>query len=393
MNNDFKAIGLGGSARVLSQAAYEALTDTITNGLPVGTLYAENLNKPLRQSTTMAYVLAEFIKTNASVDVLDNGTPATIITNLTNAINALIAASNPIRKNGLINGGMIIAQRAVPNLSTSAQYGQVDRYAVWASTGSVSAGTIAQSTTSPVGRTGHGLSISGATLTGSAVLSVRYRMESRDASRFKNQSASFSILTQHDVGSAVNYTVAINKPTAQDNFTSVTNIATSSAQSVASGTPTAVKLENVSMGDCSYGVEILITIACGAVTTKTFDFSEAVFSQGAVASAFEYRDVATELDMCQRYFLRVGGVNGALRCTHYSAGVDDVYESLLFPTRMRAAPTGNKVGTWTVSNTGQPSLVGVHDLGFTLTANMSGAGGCQFYCADSTTYLTFDSEL
>jgi len=86
--NNFKAFGIGSGANVTSQADYEALAALLT-GFQSGKASSAQINKTLRQSSTMAYVLAQFISDSASVDVLDNGTPATILANLKSSMTAL----------------------------------------------------------------------------------------------------------------------------------------------------------------------------------------------------------------------------------------------------------------------------------------------------------------
>lgn len=86
--NNFKSFGIGAGANVTSQADYEALAALLT-GFQSGKASSAQINKALRQSSTMAYVLAQFISDSASVDVLDNGTPATILANLKKGMTAL----------------------------------------------------------------------------------------------------------------------------------------------------------------------------------------------------------------------------------------------------------------------------------------------------------------
>lgn len=86
--NNFKSFGIGAGANVTSQADYEALAALLT-GFQSGKASSAQINKALRQSSTMAYVLAQFISDSASVDVLDNGTPATILANMKAAMTAL----------------------------------------------------------------------------------------------------------------------------------------------------------------------------------------------------------------------------------------------------------------------------------------------------------------
>lgn len=83
--NNFKAFGIGAGANVTSQADYEALAALLT-GFQSGKASSAQINKALRQSSTMAYVLAQFISDSASVDVLDNGGLAAILANLKNSV-------------------------------------------------------------------------------------------------------------------------------------------------------------------------------------------------------------------------------------------------------------------------------------------------------------------
>ena len=190
--------------------------------------------------------------------------------------------------NAIINGSCLVAQRPTPpNISTTYQYGKVDRFAAKGTGTLVSAGTINQNLTSLVAAAkGAEIKLAGVTITGTGIVYLRYRMEAKDAQMFKNGIASFSCWVYHDVGSAINATIYIGKPTVADNFASVTAIANSGAISVPNTTRTQIKFENINagnLGDVSNGLEIEIQLACGAVTTKNFSFGELVFNQGAKA--------------------------------------------------------------------------------------------------------------
>lgn len=206
----------------------------------------------------------------------------------------------------IINSGCMVNQRTTaPNLSTTYQYGAVDRIAAKGAGTAVSAGTIAQTTAANVGSTGYALRLSGVTLTGSGKVYARYRMEARDALRYKNNPASFAVKVYHDVGSACNYLITVRKANAADNFSGVTDIANSGNISVASGTPTLIKFENInsgSLGDVSNGIEIEIEITTGAITTKLFEFTEWQFNRGYAANQWVGRNFEEELAACQRYY-------------------------------------------------------------------------------------------
>lgn len=207
-------------------------------------------------------------------------------------------------KNLIINGGCQVAQRAIANLGTSPAFGQVDRFAAWGAGTAVSAGTLIQDSAAPIGRTGSAFRINSATLTGAGTIYARHRIESSVAKRLKNQIASFSALVYHDVGAPINYTITIRKPTAADNFTSTNVIATGSAMPVASTTGVQISLPNVAMGDCSNGIEIEISAACGAVAGRSFLYTEWQLEESAAVTSFERRDFDFELSRCQRYFCK-----------------------------------------------------------------------------------------
>jgi hypothetical protein len=152
-----------------------------------------------------------------------------------------------------------------------------------------------------VGTSGYAAKFAAVTLTGSAVLSARKRIESKNAVGFKNKNCVFQVKAIHDVGSSVNYTVIVRKPTAADNYGSVTTVYTGSAISVATGTGTQLAIPSSAMGDVSLGVEVEVQIACGAVTAKNFELTEWQFAEESVPSIFEQRPYADEQRACERF--------------------------------------------------------------------------------------------
>ncbi|AOI57445.1 hypothetical protein [Burkholderia diffusa] len=90
-NNNFKAFAGAANANVMTQADYEALSALLT-GFQSGTAQSQQLNKVWRQSSIMAAVLAQFIVDLSGQDAIDDGTTATLLTNLKAAIQAQSAA-------------------------------------------------------------------------------------------------------------------------------------------------------------------------------------------------------------------------------------------------------------------------------------------------------------
>jgi hypothetical protein len=283
--------------------------------------------------------------------------------------------------NLLVNGGMQVAQRAVPNLSTSHQYGKVDRWAGRASAGSVSAGTITQATGSAAASTGLALNFSGTTLTGSAKVAARYRMEAKDAVRLKNKTVTFSARLWHDIGASKNATVTFNKANAADDFSAVTAIATSSATAIPDQAATVIT-HTQALGDCANGLELILELDTGAITTKAWHIGEAGLYLGTAAPAsFLTRPFEDDLRACMRYFEKtfpyatapaqnLGSTAGAIG--HKASGTEQFSEHWHFkvckravPTITRYAPSGGGTTEWHDTNGATLLASGVGSVGET----------------------------
>ena len=259
-------------------------------------------------------------------------------------------------RNAVINGCGIVDQRAADYTLVKDAYGiRADRFYGMATGTAVSAGVLTKTTTANCGITGHAFKFSGVTLTGAGIICLRYRMEAKDAVRFKNRTASFSCKLYHDAGNAINYTIYIRKANTADTFAAVTEIANSGAISVASAAETILEFLAVSMGDCSNGIEIEIKAACGAVTTKNFEFTECQFEPGSLRTNFEFRPFQQELALCQRYYFQQIGTNSI---NLESCGGTGTYNNQLlrFPVDMRIAPSVTLVGTFSCTNCATPTV-------------------------------------
>ncbi|WP_375600965.1 hypothetical protein ACAF59_09130 [Klebsiella aerogenes] len=84
--NDFKAFAIGNGANVMSQADYEALS-ALASGFLSGKASSAQVNKAIRQSSTIAAVVAQFMADSTGSDVLDNGDTALLLNILKSALN------------------------------------------------------------------------------------------------------------------------------------------------------------------------------------------------------------------------------------------------------------------------------------------------------------------
>lgn len=305
--------------------------------------------------------------------------------------------------NAIVNSGCSVSQRAAPNLSTAYQYGAVDRFAGKATGTAVSAGTISQSTSPLAVQEGFALKFAGVTITGAGIVFARYRMEAKDAVLLKGKALSFRCRVYHDVGTSVNYNIYLNKPTVADNFASVTAIANSGNQAVATATATEIKFENIAagnIGDISNGLEIEIQVACGAVTLKNFEFSQFLLNLGAVRGTYGPRDYQSELAGCQRYYQVVRQTTQGY--SGFATGfVGSGSFQVATPVTMRALPTITSSGLlhrfggadYSITST-TPEVI--TSTGISIQTTTSGApanGNASVVATSPGGFMYMDSEL
>ncbi|MCB1580461.1 MAG: hypothetical protein H6859_00415 [Rhodospirillales bacterium] len=243
----------------------------------------------------------------------------------------LINAPQPGLINAVINGGCMVSHRGELSLSDSWQYGPVDLLAVTAE-GTVSAGTIKQFTGAySLTETGAACMVENATLTGSGKINFRHRIESKNARPFANKAAHFSARTYHDSGATLDYTITINKADSEDDFATVTEI-DSDTVSVNNDTNDGIAFSVADMGDCRNGIEIIVSIDCGAITTKDFFLGQLQFSIGANQRPFEMRPASLEEKLVHRFLRPIGGILGV-------ANSGSNMQAVFSHPGMRAAPS------------------------------------------------------
>lgn len=209
----------------------------------------------------------------------------------------------PPGRNFMVDPCCRVAQGGPATLSTARQYGAMDLAQCWASGTAVSAGSITQDTAYTVSgaATAYSCKLAGCTITGTGKVFFRRWIESRDAIALKNRNVLFSVLGFQDTGGNINAFLTINKATAQDNFASVSNIATGAAASLPTNMSTAVTAA-AAMGDCSNGVEIILEMDCGAVTTKDFYATDWQVCINTLAQVCEVPRFEDDYAGAMRYF-------------------------------------------------------------------------------------------
>lgn len=82
--NDFKPFAAGAGANVTTQVDWESLP-ALPTGFTAGKASSAQVNKALRQPSTIAAMVGQFIA-NANLDALDNGDLDTLVENFTNSL-------------------------------------------------------------------------------------------------------------------------------------------------------------------------------------------------------------------------------------------------------------------------------------------------------------------
>ena len=132
------------------------------------------------------------------------------------------------------------------------------------------------------------------------------------------------------------------------------------------------------------------TSATGATSVvgtsgATFYITGVQLEKGSTATSFDYLDYGRSLAQCQRYYERqvwsTGAAAALLLNTGYTNGVANVFQTFKFAVEKRAAATTTKLGTWSVSNAGQPLVYGSDTFGCSLYFVSTGAASSPYALA------------
>jgi hypothetical protein len=289
-------------------------------------------------------------------------------------------------KNTIINGGMDIWQRGTASQTPSngAQL-NVDRFYFTGGAGVV----FTQDTdvpTSPYFQ--YSLKTVDAANYG---FSMGQKIEAANSVLYAGQTVTVSFWAKTTSGTA---TMIVNAyyPSAKDNFTTLTLIASNSMT-----TPTATWTRFSTQFTLPSNVQngLMILIGRGATTNTSF-YTGVQLELGSVATSFQRAGgtIQGELAACQRYYQVVGGVSGQPIVQSYTAASAFNQTPQNFPVQMRVAPTATKSGTWAVGNCGQPSASNLTVYGYALQTQKDGnLGTFYFYPDSSDDTITFSAEL
>jgi hypothetical protein len=126
------------------------------------------------------------------------------------------------------------------------------------------------------------------------------------------------------------------------------------------------------------------------ITFTSGTFTDVQLERGTVPTPFQTRPYAEELALCKFYYERIVGV-GALGTRSYGTAADSAFEVLRFAPK-KSVPTITKVGTWSVTNCGQPTITDVTDSSCIVRSTVT-ATGTYSYSTGSGQGIEIDTRF
>lgn len=292
-------------------------------------------------------------------------------------------------RNKIINGAMKIDQRNNGNAQTftsgAALAYCIDRFYGYCTGANVTGQSVAGS-----GSTQRRYQFTGAaSVTG---IGFGQRIEMASCYDLASQSAVLSVDLANSLLTSVTWT-AYYANTA-DTFGT---LASPTRTQIATGTFTVTSTvtryyANISVpAGATTGIEVVLSV--GAQTSGTWTIGNVQLEQGTTATPFENRPFALEGVLCQRYYEESGNGDGSVVCSGYTTGGSSIYTPYFFKVTKRAQPVVTVVGTWGVSNCGQPASYQPGVGGCFLAAVGSGTGVAYAYNNSAGNRLTIAAEL
>ena len=325
-----------------------------------------------------------------------------------------------VNKNFIINGDMKIAQRGTSFVSPSTTNYTLDRWMVWFSSDAIQ--TISQDTDVPATDVYKyslkwDITTADDTIGAGQYAVISHRIEGYNFTPLVGKTATLSFWVKSPKTGT--HCIAFKNSGADRAYVSEYTVNSANTWEEKSVTVTF----DYSGGTWDYttgiGLNICFALACGADfqtsasswqtgnylgtsnqvncldnTSNNFYLTGVQLEIGSSSTEFEYRTVQQELILCQRYYERIGSVQYSPYCHSYLAASSvGAAHNIYYKVRKRATPTVDVIGTWTVSNCGQPDAYYPNQDLCCIIAVSTGAGMVTFYPADETCYVDISSEL
>lgn len=303
-----------------------------------------------------------------SAKILD-GTIATADHAAASITNALLA-SDVARANLLTNGGFEIWQRGNGPFTVSGAW-LADRWQLGLS-GSDTLSISRNTANVDVGSLACAACVFTNAGGGNTLINQAYSIA--EFPQLAGRTVSFSCRVSTTVASAVR--VAVNNGSAW----------TLSSYHPGSGGYQTLTVPNIALG--TSGI-IYVGVFFSASCTAYVDNANLVV--GAQPADYVPLHPADDLGRCQRYYEILGESAGEIVLSAFSSGAGNFDYTLPYKVRKAVTPTVTKVGTWTVANAAQPTVIGSGVSAMALRVAASASGQMSVFNAAST-YVTIEAN-
>ncbi len=250
------------------------------------------------------------------------------------------------------NGGCRIAQRGDTSFTGTLAAAACDMWGV-EHNGTSGTGTASRVATTSVGSSGYALQALMPSSTDATTLTIRYRLEARDAAQLVGKTVTVAVDMMHNDSTAKTGFLTLRAADAVDDFSSTSTIpyldgidnVKPTLQSMTPGT--ASMRANPMPSFVANGLEVEITLS-GLGAGKWLQVSSLRICLGHHDTGFQLRPVADDLLACQRHFYKTfdqdtapaqnAGTTGALVAVA-STVQHRAYYDVRFPVPMRATPS------------------------------------------------------
>lgn len=100
---------------------------------------------------------------------------------------------------------------------------------------------------------------------------------------------------------------------------------------------------------------VLVGVDVG-VASCTVEVNDATLVMGSVAADYAPLHPADDLARCLRYYELIGEVSNGLQLSYYTLAGNGINVPVSYKARKAVTPTVTKTGTWTVTNSSQPTI-------------------------------------
>lgn len=340
-----------------------------------------NITNPAISAAASA-TAAQASATSAASSVTSAASQATNAANAATsaAASAVVAEAQAVFRNRLINGGMAVNQRGSSTYAISAGtlIYTVDRWAVFAPSSTLTATSFASNA---YGGT-HALSLTG-TLPNGDNASLIQRLEAIDVADLVGADVTVSFWFAYTVSAGItSFAVNLNAPTAIDNWTSSTLVATNSFVGSAGQTlvtATFPSLPSTVANGLAVSIVMVQSVADGNINCA---FGSMQLEKGTTATLFERQPYSVTLDLSKRYYqLAYGLVQG------YSIASATLGNTIKL-RQMRTTPTVTSTFNLLSGSVTTTSAVGINDSAVDFSGIVGTTGQVTF-----NAHITASAEL